>query len=48
VIEPVPGDWEVLRSTLPHEKVDAFTMRFRVPVQKEGETKLTYRVRLRF
>jgi hypothetical protein len=48
VIEPVPGDWEVLRSTLPHEKVDAFTMRFRVPVPKDGEGKLTYRVRVRF
>ncbi len=48
VIEPVPGDWEVLRSTLPHEKVDAFTMRFRVPVRKDGETKLNYRVRVRF
>ncbi len=48
VIEPVPGDWEVLRSTVPHEKVDAFTMRYRVPVQKDGETKLTYRVRVRF
>ena len=48
VIEPVPGDWEVLRSTLPHEKVDAFTMRFRVPVPKDGEAKLNYRVRVRF
>ena len=48
VVEPVPGDWEVLRSTLPHEKVEAFTMRFRVPVPKDGETKLTYRVRVRF
>jgi hypothetical protein len=48
VIEPVPGDWEVLRATLPHEKVDAFTMRFRVPVKKAGETKLVYRVRVRF
>ena len=44
----MPGDWEVLRSTLPHEKVDAFTMRFRVPVKKDGETKLVYRVRVRF
>jgi len=44
----VPGDWEMLRSTLPHEKVEAFTMRFRVPVPKDGETKLTYRVRVRF
>jgi hypothetical protein len=48
VIEPVPGDWEVLRSTLPHEKVEAFTMRFRVPVPKNGEAKLGYRVRVRF
>jgi len=48
VVEPVPGDWEVLRSTLPHEKVDAFTLRFRVPVPKDGETKLNYRVRVRF
>src|SRR5256712_3198352 len=48
VVEPVPGDWEVLRSTVPHEKVDAFTMRFRVPVAKDGESKLVYRVRVRF
>jgi len=48
VVEPLPGDWEVLRSTLPHEKVDAFTLRFRVPVPKDGETKLNYRARLRF
>ena len=48
VIEPVPGDWEVIRSTLPHEKIEAFTMRYRVPVPKEGEAKLNYRVRVRF
>jgi len=48
VIEPVPGDWEVLRSTLPHDKIEAFTMRYRVPVPKEGEAKLNYRVRVRF
>jgi hypothetical protein len=48
VIEPVPGDWEVLRSTLPHDKVEAFTMRYRVPVPAAGEAKLNYRVRVRF
>jgi hypothetical protein len=48
VIEPVPGEWEVLRSTLPYEKVEAFTLRFRVPVPKDGESKLTYRTRLKF
>jgi hypothetical protein len=48
VIEPVPGDWEVLRETQAHEKVEAHTLRYRVPVPKEGAAKLTYRVRLRF
>jgi hypothetical protein len=48
VIEPVPGDWEVLRETQPHEKVEAHTLRYRVPVPQEGSAKVTYRVRLRF
>jgi hypothetical protein len=48
VIEPVPGDWEVLRESQAHEKVEAHTLRYRVPVPKEGAAKLAYRVRLRF
>ncbi len=48
VVEPVPGDWEVLRSTFPHDKVEAFTIGFRVPVAKDGLAKLNYRVRVRF
>ncbi len=48
VIEPVPGDWEVLRETQPHEKVEAHTLRYRVPVPREGAARLTYRVRVRF
>ena len=48
VIEPVPGDWEVLRATHTPDKVEAHTLRFQVPVPKEGSAKLTYRVRLRF
>lgn len=48
VIEPVPGDWEVLRESQPHEKVEAHTLRYRVAVPKEGAARLTYRVRLRF
>ncbi len=48
VLEPVPGDWEVIRSTHPHEKVEAHTLRYQVPVPKEGATKLSYRLRLRF
>jgi hypothetical protein len=48
VIEPIPGDWEVLRETQPHEKLEAHTLRYQVPVPQEGTAKVTYRVRLRF
>jgi hypothetical protein len=48
VIEPVPGDWQVLTSTHAWEKPEAHTLKFSIPVAKEGASKLTYRVRLRF
>jgi len=48
VIEPVPGDWQVLTSTHAWEKPEAHTLKFQVPVMKDGAAKLTYRVRLRF
>ncbi len=48
VIEPVPGDWQVLHSTHPYEKIEAHTLRYRIPVPKEASAKLVYRVRLRF
>jgi hypothetical protein len=48
VIEPVPGDWQVLTSTHTWEKPEAHTLKFSIPVAKEGASKLVYRVRLRF
>jgi hypothetical protein len=47
VNEPVPGDWEVLSASHKYEKVDAHTLRFDVSVPKEGEAKVTYRVRIK-
>lgn len=47
VNEPISGDWEVLSASHPHEKVDAHTLRFEVPVPKDSEVKVTYRVRVR-
>ncbi len=44
VVEPMPGDWEILRSSLEFEKVDAGSAVFHVAVPKDGETRLTYRV----
>lgn len=46
VIEPVPGDWEVLSNSHPYKKVDAFTLRFDVPVKKDEEVKVNYRIRV--
>ncbi len=48
VIEPVPGDWQVLNASHPTEKIDAHTLRSRVDVPKEDAVKLVYRVRVRF
>ena len=47
VTEPVPGDWEVVSASHKYEKVDAHTLRFDVTVPKDGETKITYRVRVK-
>ena len=48
VIEPMPGDWEMVRATHPHDKIQASTARFAIAVPKEGATTLAYRVRVRF
>jgi hypothetical protein len=48
VVEPVPGDWSMVSSSHPHTKSEAFTAEFNVPVPKDKEVKLTYRVRMRY
>jgi hypothetical protein len=48
VNEPIGGDWRVIQSTHEHEKTAAFAARFKVPVNRDGETKLNYRVRVRY
>lgn len=48
VNEPIGGDWEIINSTFPAEKTAAFAARFRVPVAKDGEAVLSYRVRVKY
>jgi hypothetical protein len=48
VEEPVPGDWEMLTESHPHEKGDAHTAVWQIDVPAEGQVALTYRVRVRF
>lgn len=48
VLEPMPGDWDMISSSQPYTKETSGTARFKVPVPAEGSTKLTYRVRVRW
>jgi hypothetical protein len=47
VVEPLPGDWEILTENLPHTKETAAAAIWRVAVPAKGETTLTYSVRVR-
>jgi len=48
VVEPVPGDWQMLSTSHEWKKGEAFAAEFQVPVKKDGEAKLAYRVRMRY
>ncbi len=48
VVEPAGGDWEILSSSHPAKKEDAHTFVFDVPVPAKGETKVTYRVSVKW
>ncbi len=48
VIEPANGDWEILSSSHPAKKEDARTLVFEVDVPSRGETKVSYRIRVRW
>jgi hypothetical protein len=48
VVEPVPGDWKMLSNSHEYKKGDAFSAEFLVPVPKDGEATLSYRVRMRY
>jgi hypothetical protein len=48
VTEQVGGDWRILESSLPYEKLSAQEIRFDVPVPADGETVLTYRVQVTY
>ena len=47
-VEPIGGDWEVLSESQPHQKKDAFTFTYDVKIPAKGETKVKYRVRVKW
>jgi len=48
VIEHLWGDWEILRSSHPWKKRDAYTVKFPVKVKPDSEEIVTYTVRYRW
>ena len=48
VLEPMPGDWEVLQSSHACTKAAAGTGKFQVSVPAEGKATLSYRVRVKW
>lgn len=46
IIEPVFGNWVVIRNSHPYKKLDAFTIRFDVKVPKDKEVKVKYRIQV--
>jgi hypothetical protein len=48
VEEPIPGDWEMLSNTHPYDKLSAHLIRFEVPVAKDKEVKVKYRIRFKY
>ncbi len=48
VREPVGGDWEVVDSNYRWTKLDATTIGFSVPLEKDGAATLDYRVRVKW
>lgn len=45
--DPVPGDWELLESSVEFSRPDASTLAFRVTVAAGGQTTISYRVRVK-
>ncbi len=47
VVEPIPGDWEVLKESHSHYKESSSAASWRIPVPAKGEATLVYRVRVK-
>ena len=48
LVEPVGGDWQILSSTHPFEQTDAWTFTLTPEVEANDETRVEYRVRVRW
>ncbi|MCD6533995.1 MAG: DUF4139 domain-containing protein [Deltaproteobacteria bacterium] len=48
LVEPIPGDWEILTESHSHHKDNSSAASWRIPVPAKGESTLVYRVRVKY
>jgi len=48
VREPIPGDWKIIESSHPHQKLSANLAQWELEIPGQGQIELSYRVRVRF
>ncbi len=48
VVEPMPGDWEILSENLTHEKISSSEAEWLVKVPAKGSAELLYRAKVKF
>ena len=48
LVEPIPGDWEILTQSHSHRKDSSSAASWRIPVPAKGEATLVYRVRVKY
>ncbi|MCP2519318.1 DUF4139 domain-containing protein [SCandidatus Aminicenantes bacterium Aminicenantia_JdfR_composite] len=46
--EPVSGEWEVIKSNYPYEKIDIYNLKFIIPVKKKSYSILKYTIRVKY
>ena len=48
VVEPIPGDWEILSQSHPHQKTSSGTAEWAISIPGKHKMSLTYRVRTKY
>ena len=48
VVEPIPGEWTIVSTSVPFRKTSSSTANWSVRIPPEGSTTLTYRVRVKY
>ena len=48
VVEPMPGDWDILSESLPHKKISSSEAEWLVRVPAKGSSELLYRAKVKF